>query len=340
MKQTARRVNDWRFGRQRRRLIIVGLLIAVVGLSHWLTPVAGNPFHVVHVSLRKLFILPIVLAAIWFEFRGAIIAAAVVTIVYLPHVFLQWSGNLTENVNQMGEVATAWIIALLSGFFVRIEKTALRETARTHEGSLVALVAALDAREHETQLHSLRVRAYALRLGAELGMNPDQMRVLGQASLLHDIGKVGTPDPILLKPGPLTDEEWEMMRRHPEVGQRILLSVPFLRDSAKIVYSHHEHYDGTGYPKRLSGDQIPFGSRVFAIADAFDALTSDRPYRKRVSCGETQRIIKEDSGKHFDPEAVRAFLRISCAEWEQIDREVAAAPDFLGVGPSNPASGG
>ncbi len=337
MKQGLMIINGWYVRRQRLRLIIVGSLIAVVGLSHWITPIAGDPFHVIHVFLRKLFILPIVLSAIWFEFRGAIIAAAFVTIVYLPHVFLQWSGNLTENINQLGEVATAWIVALLSGFFVRIEKTALRETARTHEGSVIALVAALDAREHETELHSLRVRAYALRIGAELAMTPKQMRLLGQASLLHDIGKIGTPDPILLKPGPLTDEEWQTMRRHPEVGRRILLLVSFLKDSAEIVYSHHEHYDGTGYPRSLSGEQIPFEARVFAVADAFDALTSDRPYRKKVSCEEARKVIQADSGKYFDTEAVRAFLRVSCEEWERIDLEVSAAPEFLRVDSGNDA---
>ncbi len=335
MKQGLMIINGWHVRRQRLRLILIGSLIAVVGLSHWITPIAGDQFHVVHVFLRKLFILPIVLSAIWFEFRGAIIAAAVVTIVYLPHVFLQWSGNLTENINQLGEVATAWIVALLSGFFVRTEKTALRETARTHEGSVIALVAALDAREHETELHSLRVRAYALRIGAELAMTPKQMRVLGQASLLHDIGKIGTPDPILLKPGPLTNEEWQIMRRHPEVGRRILLLVSFLKDSAKIVYSHHEHYDGTGYPRALSGEQIPFEARVFAVADAFDALTSDRPYRKKVSCEEARKVIQADSGKHFDTEAVRAFLRVSCEEWERIDRDVSAAPEFLRIDSRN-----
>jgi len=311
------------------RIAIVAALIVLVSMSHWVVPTADHYLHTFHVILRKLFVLPIVLAAIWFNLRGALLAACVATALYLPHVFLQWTGQAAENINQLGEVAMLWVVAVLSGAFVRVEKTALQEVAETHEGSLIALSAALDAREHETELHSLRVRAFAVRLGQEMGMSEDETHLLAQSALLHDIGKIGVPDSILLKQGSLSEEEWQTMRQHPAIGRRILLSVPFLREAAETVYSHHERYDGGGYPEGLEDGQIPFAARVFAVADVFDALISDRPYRKRVSCEEAQELIRRDSSKHFDPEVVRAFLRIPPAEWSRIDRRLAERPARL-----------
>ncbi len=311
-------------GRQRWiHLTIVGVLILVVGASHWMTPTAPHYLHTLHVILRKLFVLPIVLAAIWFELSGAVMVAAIVSLIYVPHIFVQWGGQTAENINQLGEVVTIWVIAVVSGVFARIEKDALRDVAETHKGSLIALVAALDAREHETELHSLRVQAYALRLGREFGLSQPEMQVLGQASLLHDVGKIGTPDAILLKRGPLDDKEWRIMRDHPETGRRLLRSVPFLRDAAEVVRSHHERYDGSGYPRALCGEQIPLLSRVFAVADVFDALTSDRPYHRKITCEEAKEEIQKESGTYLDPQVVEVFLGISCSEWKNIEDQIA-----------------
>jgi len=305
-----------------RAAIIVGSIILVAAF-HWLTPTSHLWPHMLHVLLRKLFILPVVLAAIWFDLKGAVIAAGVISILYVPHVLLQWSGQSAENLNQAGEIITIWLTAILAGTFARIEKGALVEVARTHEGALIALVAALDAREHDTRLHSLRVRQYALRIGEELGLCGDDLRVLGQGSLLHDIGKIGVPDAILLKPGPLTDEEWTEMRRHPELGRQIADSVPFLHDAAEIIHCHHERYDGTGYPRGLAENRIPLAARVFAVADVFDALTTDRPYHSKISFEKAQQAIEMGAGEHFDPDVARAFLAIPCSEWHRIELHVA-----------------
>jgi len=191
------------------------------------------------------------------------------------------------------------------------------------------IVAALDAREHDTELHSLRVREYALRLGRKLGLDKRQMQILGQGSLLHDIGKIGTPDAILLKPGPLDDEQWRIMRQHPEIGRGVLLSVPFLRDAAEIVHSHHEHYDGSGYPRGLAAEQIPLGARIFAVVDVYDALSSDRPYRKKMSYGEVREEIKKGSGTHFDPRVVEAFMQISASQWNEIENNVSDRAAYI-----------
>ena len=311
------------------RLATISFLILILGAAHWITPTAPHYLHTFHVMFSKLFILPIVLSAIWFEITGAVLSTLVISIIYIPHVFLQWGGPFPENVNQLGEVVTIWVVAVLSGIFSRIEKGNLREIAQTYEGSLLAMVAALDAREHDTELHSLRVREYALRLGRELGLNKHQTQVLGQVALLHDIGKIGTPDDILLKPGRLDDKEWQIMKEHPQTGRKVLLSVPFLKDAAEAVYCHHEWYDGSGYPRGLRGEQIPLEARIFAVVDVFDALSSDRPYRKKWNFEQVKEEIVKGSGTHFDLEVVKAFMRISASEWGLIAKRVSERAAYV-----------
>ena len=278
---------------RRLKAACIGCAILVVSVFHWITPTGQHDLLMFHVVLRKLFVLPVVMAAIWFELPGAVIAAAVITAAYAPRIIFQWSGSWAENINQFGEVATVWVMALLSGIFVRIDKSALRQVAATNQGALVAMVSALDAREHNTELHSLRVRDYALRIGRELGLLARELTLLGQAALLHDVGKIGIPDRVLLKRGPLNEQEWQLMRKHPSIGRRILSSVPFLSKAAEVVYAHHERYDGTGYPRGLRGDRIPLLARVFAVADVLDALTSARPYRSPVDWDTAQNIIRD-----------------------------------------------
>ncbi len=304
------------------RVIIVGLLLLVVGLSHWLTPTETYILYGLHVAMRKMFILPVVLAAIWFNRRGAFVAALIATAVYVPHVYLQWSGEAAEQLNQASDVVVIWAIAILTSWLVENEKTALQMIVQSNSETLFALVAALDTREHETGQHSLRVRAYALHIGKQLALPQQDMRVLEQAALLHDVGKIGIPDHILRKPGALNDQEMNAMRKHPEIGYRILEPIRFLKNTAAAVYAHHEKFDGTGYPRGLRGESTPLAARIFAVADAFDALTSDRPYRGAVSIDEACDIIKRDRERHFDPAVVDAFLKIPEEDWVQIRQAV------------------
>lgn len=170
--------------------------------------------------------------------------------------------------------------------------------------TLHALAAALDARESATGAHSRRVAEITGRLAEAMGCNKAQQDDFYRAALLHDIGKIGVPDSILLKPGPLSGEEWKLMRLHPEIGYRILQDVSFLRPAAEIVLAHQERYDGQGYPRQLKEDDIPLGARLFAVADALDAITADRPYRKGRSLEAALREIKRGAGTQFDPKVV------------------------------------
>lgn len=171
-----------------------------------------------------------------------------------------------------------------------------------------ALAAALDVRERETGLHSRRVACYAVALARAVISDPGALRHMYWGALLHDVGKIGVPDAVLLKPGPLTDAEWTQMRTHPEKGHAILAGAGFLAGAAEIVRAHEERYDGTGYPRGLAGEAIPLGARLFAIVDALDAITSDRPYRKKASFAQAKSDLVRGAGTQFDPIAIEAFL--------------------------------
>ncbi len=203
---------------------------------------------------------------------------------------------------------------------------ALRDLETTYSQTLWSLVAALDAREHETSDHSQRVVRYSIALAKKLGFPERDMPDLGRGALLHDIGKIGVPDAILLKPGELDPDEWLVMRRHPQIGFDILKSIDFLGVSADMVLCHQERLDGGGYPRGLKGDEIPVPARIFALADTFDAMTSNRPYRKALSPEEARREIARCAGTQFDADAVKAFLSIPHAELEDLGRPTSELP--------------
>jgi len=187
---------------------------------------------------------------------------------------------------------------------------ALRDLESSYGNTLAALVAALDAREHETSDHSQRVVRYTLAIADRIGIAAEERPHIARGALLHDIGKIGVPDAILLKPGKLTDEEWVEMRKHAQVGFNIVSAIDFLHKAGEVVLSHHERWAGGGYPRGLSGEEIPLGARIFAVADTLDAMTSDRPYRRGTTLANARKEIARCSGTQFDPTVVEAFLSI------------------------------
>ncbi len=197
---------------------------------------------------------------------------------------------------------------------------ALENIELTYSNTLLALVAALDAREHETSDHSQRVVRYTVAIATKLGIEGETLADIGRGALMHDIGKIGVPDSILLKPGSLTPAEWEEMRKHPEIGFNILKGIPFLTVPADIVLSHQEHFDGSGYPRKLCGDRIPIGARIFMVADALDAITSDRPYRRSQTYEAARAEIERCAGSQFDREVVQALLSIPVPELATLRR--------------------
>jgi response regulator RpfG family c-di-GMP phosphodiesterase len=197
---------------------------------------------------------------------------------------------------------------------------ALQSLEAAYRTTLKALVTALETRDSETHGHSERVVSFSLRLGREMNLDEEQLTSLEFGSLLHDIGKIGVPDAILRKPAPLTEPEWYEMRKHPLHGEQILGGIEFLEGASLVVAQHHEHWDGSGYPLGLRGDKIDLNARIFAVADAFDAITSDRVYRTGKSYAAAARELEEWAGRQFDPSVVEAFLRVPPEEWESLRR--------------------
>lgn len=192
---------------------------------------------------------------------------------------------------------------------------ALAQLEQSYDDTLEALGSALDLKDAETEGHCQRVTAFTISIAKAMPVPNPYLPVLARAAFLHDIGKMAIPDGILRKPGPLTDAEKEVMRKHCEIGYNMLIRIPFLRDAAEIVLAHQEFYDGTGYPRGLKGDQIPLGARIFTIADSLDAMISDRPYRRALPMSHACQEISRCSNTQFDPKVVEVFLTIPEQHW-------------------------
>lgn len=212
-------------------------------------------------------------------------------LVELERVLEQQSGELRSTINRLQEAS---------------------------EDTLDALATALDARERETLSHSKRVSQYSAHLARQLGISGTSLDEVRQGAMLHDIGKIGIPDRVLLKPGHLTEEEWAVMRKHPEIGAWIVEGVESLKRASSIVIAHHERFDGLGYPHGLRGEEIPLGARIFAVADTLDAVLSDRPYRSGQSYEHAREEIARNAGSQFDPDVTACFLGVPPRAWEEI----------------------
>jgi putative nucleotidyltransferase with HDIG domain len=191
----------------------------------------------------------------------------------------------------------------------------MRQLENSYDVTLEALGNALDLKDAETEGHSKRVTAYTLALGRAVGLGEPQLRVVGRGAFLHDIGKMAIPDAILRKPAKLTLEERAVMRTHTELGYQMIRKIPYLQEAAEIVYSHQEHFDGSGYPRGLRGEEIHIGARIFAVADTFDAITSNRPYRKANTMDAARKEILRCAGTQFDPSIVDVFVATPDSIW-------------------------
>ena len=223
---------------------------------------------------------------------------------------LQESHNYQQNLEQVVRARTEML------------RQAMEELEHSYDVTLEALGDALDLKDSETEGHSKRVTAYTIALARAMGISPAEIKVIARGAFLHDIGKMAIPDDILRKPGTLNPDEQDVMREHCTRGYQMLRKIPFLSEAAEIVFSHQEHYDGTGYPSALRGREIPVGSRIFAVADTLDAITSDRPYRRARSFDAAREEILRCSGTQFDPAVVEIFLKIPNELWHELRSEI------------------
>ena len=259
------------------------------------------------------------MAAAWFGTRATLGTTAVVSVLSVVHALKDWSGLPMVQAEELAQIAGFWVIGPVAGALFARERHALGQVRLAHEETLAALAGSLELRERYTAGHSRRVRDYALLLAGEMGLRDGGfLASLAQGALLHDVGKIGIPDRILLKPGPLGEEERHAMRRHPELGASLLGNIGWLSTARELVLAHHERYDGAGYPGGLAGAAIPLAARIFTVADAFDALTTDRPYHDALSWEEAASKVAAGRGSQFDPEVADAFRRIPFEAWARV----------------------
>jgi putative nucleotidyltransferase with HDIG domain len=226
------------------------------------------------------------------------------------HQALEESHNYQQNLEQVVRARTEML------------RQAMEDLEHSYDVTLEALGDALDLKDSETEGHSKRVTAYTIALARAMGISPAEIKIIARGAFLHDIGKMAIPDEILRKPGKLTAGEQELMREHCTRGYNMLRKIHFLRKAAEIVYTHQEHYDGSGYPSGTRGNDIPIGARIFAVADTLDAITSDRPYRKARTFDAAREEILRCSGTQFDPRVVETFLKIPNELWHELRSEI------------------
>lgn len=304
------------------RIVAAAILLVAITVALSSLPEKSSEWLRSREMIRKLYLFPILLSAMWFGARGAASSTVFATVVCVGLAGNTWPAEVSSQVERIGEVAVFWLVGALSASFFEQQRRFVGQIEVANDNTLLALAAALDVREHNTGVHSQRVADYTLRLAREVGVrDKDTLDVFWRGALLHDVGKIGIPDQVLLKSGPLTPEEWVVMRNHPEVGARMLQKIEFLRGPSEIVLSHHERHDGAGYPRKLKGAQIPLGARLFAVIDVYDALTTDRAYHTARSHTDALAKIREKSETHFDSAVVAAFVKIPFEELREIAKK-------------------
>ncbi|NJN17773.1 MAG: response regulator [Oscillochloris sp.] len=231
---------------------------------------------------------------------------------------------ISKPLNRIELRARVRTIVRLNRFRIMLNerRQAAKELAEAYDATLAGWSRALDLRDHETEGHSRRVTEMTLRLAHLFGISGPELEQIRRGALLHDIGKMGIPDSILLKPGPLDDEEWTVMRRHPNLAYMLLKPIRYLHQALEIPLHHHERWDGSGYPRGLAGDAIPLAARLFAVVDVWDALSNDRPYRAALPPHQVRRHLSELAGTHLDPRVVAVFLEMLGDEPYESERQL------------------
>ncbi len=301
----------------RRWAFLAGSIAAITAL-HFAYPTRDHTDHIHHVLFRGLYLLPLLAAAVWFELWGALLATAAVIGVYSLHILLHWRGVPWENANQIGMLAIYAVFGLAAGLLSRREaqlrEAKKREEQRLHRQlvlqSLAALSQALKWRDTPTREHSEAVGRLAARVAGLLGLDRERIEIIRLAGTVHDIGKIGIADDVLLKPGSLTPEERRTMEIHPEVAADILRPIPGTEQIAEIVRGHHELLDGSGYPKGRSGDAIPLETRIVTAADIYVALSERRPYKEPLRQDEILEMMRTMTPGKLD---ARVFAALETA---------------------------
>ncbi len=292
-----------------RTLLRVLLLLASTGLPYYFRLALG-----MEIDLADFLYAPAILMVLWWPTGGTLAALSLSLLLQISHPFVNpttpWLYDLQRSL-------TLFAIALLVGALSRQTKEAEQEILQRNKelqesfkGVITAFALAIDAKDAYTHGHSERVARLAAEIAAELGLEPHEIETIRYAGLLHDVGKIGIDEQTLHKSDHLNDEEQEVIKAHPIIGARILEPIVLLKEIAPLVRHSHESYDGTGYPDGLTGEEIPLGARILAVADAFEAMTSNRPYRHALNHAQAISLLREGMGKQWDAKVVEALFRV------------------------------
>ena len=286
-------------------LILAVIFIAAADIA---VSAGTHPLHAVHVVFAGLYLIPIVAGAVWFGLAGGLLTAVGVTVAYVLHIAAAWPGSLAETTDEFAMIGVHLVVGVASGILVRLQQ---QERRRRTVQAIASLGNALGHRDEYTRGHSERVAGLAVEIGQRQGLRGERLEVLRFASLMHDLGKIGVRDDVLLKPHPLSPEERARIERHPVLAAEILSPIEGASEIAKIVLAHHECPDGSGYPGGLRGAEIPLEARILRVADVFSALTEARVYKPAMDPSRAIESMLEMSGTKLDAEAVETLRTIT-----------------------------
>lgn len=303
----------------RRRALALALALGALTVVHFTIGVASHPQHVVHVGLELGYLLVVIAAAVWFGVRGGLAAGAGAAAALGAHALSSWSGQPMENANQLAMMAVFVAVGAVAGGLVDAQFRAKREKIIE---ALAALESALGFRDDATRLHGERVAALAVDMGRALGFDAASLERLRLAALVHDLGKIGIADDVLMKPEELTPAERHHIEQHPRIAAEILRHLHGAQAVSRIVASHHERIDGSGYPAGLRAHEIPREALVLSVADVYCALAEPRPYKPGLSTPEILDIMAPLAGKKLDAAAFGALQSILHQQGEPGARNV------------------
>ncbi len=292
-------------GEEFKREIIYGSRIMTPSGFAQSALINGTPLLIEDIAAESRFTFPTYVKREGFNALVAVPLVSGTRQIGLVTIYLRRSGKISSNV-----LAIISIVASVTAAAVENSQL-LRQLEKNYFSTVEALAAAIEVKDPYTRGHSKRVTQFAIALAERFGVSGSEMRTLQYGAALHDIGKIGISGKILNKPGKLSDKEFEVIKEHPIIGERIISRVDFLESARSIVRNHHERFDGTGYPDGLRDEEIPFLARIVSVVDFFDALTSDRPYRKAYSFEQALLLIREGIGREFDPMIAKEFLAMS-----------------------------
>lgn len=301
-----------------RALTALLLAGAAITIGHFAVGAGTHGLHVIHIILGGLYLLVIIAAALWFGMPGAFFSAAAVTVFYVAYVLIVWPNQPMENADQFAMLAVYWVVAVTTGALAKLRELEMQrhlvaERAADRRAIIEAIAAlsnALRARDEYTREHSEHVAALAVAIARELGFSEERIELTRLAALVHDIGKIGVRDDVLLKPGTLSEEERNSVQQHPTVAADILRSIHGARGIAEIVIAHHECPDGSGYPSGLQRESIPMEARVVRVADVYASLVECRPYKEAMDPVAALSFMSQGAGSKYDGESIEALRHV------------------------------